>query len=175
VSGADNQQERLTAEAIPSELGSFLSGFALGEASFMLVCRRRSDYGRGWKISAAFNVSQKDRVPLELFRDTLGCGSIRRAGNGGWYWEVNRLSEIRALVVPFFERFPLVGKKAEDFARFSGAVALLSKGVLSDSDYAAVLELRVEMNGGGKRHYSAAGILRDYTPTSPRTSDGGMR
>ena len=80
MSGADNQQERLTAEAIPSTLGSFLSGFALGEGSFMLVCRRRADYGRKWKISAAFNVSQKDRAPLELFRETLGCGSIRGAG-----------------------------------------------------------------------------------------------
>jgi hypothetical protein len=111
VSGADNQQERLTVEAIPSSLGSFLSGFALGEASFMLVCRRRGDYGRKWKVSAAFNVSQKDRVPLDLFRDTLGCGSIRRAGNGGWYWEVNCLSDISERVVRFFDRFPLVGRR----------------------------------------------------------------
>jgi hypothetical protein len=128
VSGADNQQERLTVEAIPSDLGSFLSGFALGEASFMLICRRRGDYGRKWKVSAAFNVSQKDRAPLELFRDTLCCGTIRRAGNGGWYWEVNRLSDIASRVVPFFDRFPLVGKKAEDYALFRRAVTLLSRG-----------------------------------------------
>jgi hypothetical protein len=109
VSGADNQQERLTVEAIPVATGSFLSGFALGEGSFMIVCRRRGDYVRKWKISAAFNVSQKDRAPLELFRETLGCGTIRRAGNNGWYWEVNRLSDIRTRVIPFFERFPLLG------------------------------------------------------------------
>ena len=133
----------------------------------MLVCRRRGDYGRGWKISAAFNVSQKDRAPLELFRDTLGCGSIRMAGNGGWYWEVNRLSDIQSLVIPFFERFPLVGRKAEDYATFRSAVALLGRGVLSDSDYTVVLALRERMNGGGKRRYSAARILRDYTPTYP--------
>jgi LAGLIDADG endonuclease len=167
VSGADNQQERLAVEAIPSSLGSFLSGFALGEASFMLVCRPRGDYGRRWKVSAAFNVSQKDRAPLELFRDTLGCGSIRRAGNGGWYWEVNRLSDIASRIVPFFDRYPLVGRKAEDYALFRRAVALLSLGVLSDTDYVAVLELRERMNGGGKRRYTAARILRDYTPTSP--------
>ena len=170
--GADNQQERLTVEAIPGELGSFLSGFALGEASFMLVCRRRGDYGRKWKVSAAFNVSQKDRAPLELFRDTLGCGSIRRAGNDGWYWEVNRLSDIAGSVVPFFDRFPLVGRKAEDYALFRRAVALLSQGVLSDTDYVAVLELREQMNGGGKRRYTAAIILRDYTPTPPMSMEG---
>jgi hypothetical protein len=84
-----------------------LSGFALGEASFMLVCRRRDDYGRKWKVSAAFNVSQNDRAPLELFRDTLERGTIRKAGNDGWYWEVNRLSDIASRIVPFFDRFPL--------------------------------------------------------------------
>jgi LAGLIDADG endonuclease len=167
VSGADNQQERLTVEGIPGSLGSFLSGFALGEASFMLVCRPRGDYERKCKVSAAFNVSQKDRVPLDLFRDTLGCGSIRRAGNGGWYWEVNRLSDIAGLIVPFFDRFPLVGKKAEDYSRFRRAVQLLTQRVLSDTDYVTVLELREQMNGGGKRRYSTARILRDYTPTSP--------
>jgi hypothetical protein len=167
VTGAGNQQERLVDEAIPSSLGSFLSGFALGEGSFMLVCRRRDDYGRKWKISAAFNVSQHDREPLDLFRDTLGCGTLRRAGNGGWYWEVNRLPDIRDRVVPFFERFPLVGQKARDFELFRSAVALLSKPVVSDTDYVTILELRDQMNRGGKRRYTSARILRDYTPTSP--------
>jgi hypothetical protein len=171
VTGAGNQQERLTVEALPSTLGSFLSGFALGEGSFMLVCRRRSDYSRKWKISAAFNVSQHDLEPLELFRETLGCGSLRRAGNGGWYWEVNRLSDIRNRVVPFFERFPLVGQKARDFERFKSAVALLSKPDASDADYVAILKLREGMNRGGKRRYSTERILRDYTPTSPASME----
>jgi LAGLIDADG endonuclease len=173
VTGAGNQQERLTVEAIPSTLGSFLSGFALGEGSFMLVCRRRGDYERKWKVSAAFNVSQKDVAPLELFRDTLGCGSIRRAGNGGWYWEVNNLADITSRIIPFFDRFPLVGKKAEDYQLFRSAVALLAAGRLSDTHYAAVLALRERMNGGGKRRYSAARILRDYTPTLPLESAEG--
>ena len=166
MTGAGNQQERLSIEAIPTQLGSFLSGFALGEASFMLVCRPRGDYGRRWKISAAFNVSQHDRAPLDLFRDTLGCGTMRKAGNGGWYWEVNSLTDIEARVVPFFGRFPLVGAKAKDFERFKSAVGILSRGSLSDSDYIAVLSLREEMNRGGKRRYTMERILRDYTPSS---------
>ena len=81
--------------------------------------------------------------------------------------------DITSRVVPFFDRFPLVGRKAEDYELFRTAVALLSKGVLSDPDYIAVLELRERMDGGGKRRYTAARILRDYTPTSPEL--GGMR
>ena len=84
---------------------------------------------------------------------------------------MNRLSDIRDRVVPFFERFPLVGRKARDFELFRSAVALLSKPGAGDDDYVAILELREQMNRGGKRRYSTARILRDYTPTSPMSGE----
>jgi LAGLIDADG DNA endonuclease family protein len=175
VTGADNQQERLSVASIPSDLGNFLAGFALGEASFMIVCRPRGDYVRRWKLSAAFNVSQTDRAPLDLFKETLACGSMRRAGNGGWYWEVNRLSDIRSRVVPFFRRFPLVGWKAQDFELFAEAANLLANEAMPDTDYKHVVLLRERMNRGGKRRYTAERILRDYTPSSPVNLTGEMR
>jgi hypothetical protein len=131
----------------------------------MLVCRKRDTQARGFRISAAFNVSQHDRVPLDLFREVLGCGRLRQAGNGGWYWEVNRLSDLADRIVPFFDRFPIVGQKAEDFRLWSSAVKLLSAERLSDQDYHQVLALRERMNRGGKRRYRMDGILRDYTPS----------
>jgi LAGLIDADG endonuclease len=167
VPGADNQQERPCIEAIPASLGSFLSGFALGEGSFMLVCRRRDHQSRSFRISAAFNVSQQDRIPLDLFREVLRCGTLRQAGNGGWYWEVNRLSDLSSRIVPFFDRFPIVGVKAQDYRLCRSAVLLLSAGRLSDQDYRQVLALRERMNRGGKRRHRMDGILRDYTPSQP--------
>ncbi len=101
----------------------------------MIVCRKRGDYRRSFKLSAAFNVSQHDRTPLELFRETLACGSSRRAGNAGWYWEVNRLPDLAGRVVPFFDRFPIVGQKAEDYRLWRSAVELLRRADgLSDRD-----------------------------------------
>lgn len=132
----------------------------------MIVARRRHDYIRKWKLSTAFNVSQRDRGPLDLFCEVLGCGSIRMAGNGGWYFEVNSLDDISHRVVPFFDRFPLLGTKAEDYARFRAAAGILAKPVLTDQDYKAVLTLREGMNGGGKRRSTMQRILRDYTPSS---------
>ncbi len=131
----------------------------------MIVCRRRGDYLRSWKLSAAFNVSQKDRAPLDVFQRTLACGSMRKAGNGGWYWEVNRLSDIQARIIPFFRRFPLVGSKAQDFELFAQAAELLARKPLAEADYSQVLLLREQMNRGGKRRYTAERILRDYTPS----------
>ena len=141
----------------------------------MVVARRRSDYTVKWKLSAAFNVSQKDRAPLDLFRDTLGCGTMRRAGNNGWYLEVNHLQDIQARVIPFFERFPLIGRKAEDFDRFRAATRILARGALSYQDFADVLVLREGMNGGGKRRYTMQRILRDYTPSSGSGENLEMR
>ena len=100
---------------------------------------------------------------MELFRDTLRCGTIRKAGNDGWYFEVNRLRDISELVVPFFTRFPLVGQKAMDFALFAKAVALMSSG-LDETKYVSVLELRDRLNSGGKRRYTMERILRGHTP-----------
>jgi len=164
VKGAVNQQERPSIHGIPVELGNFLAGFALGEGSFMVVCRPRADYSGRWKISAAFNVSQRDKTSLELFQLVLGCGTIRKAGNGGWYFEVNRLTEIHDVVLPFFERFPLVGSKAASCAKFADAVRLLSKPERSQEDLRRVLQLREQMNGHGNRRYEMEGILRDHTP-----------
>ena len=166
ASGADNQQERLSIDSIPVAIGSFLSGFALGEGSFMIVCRPRADYRRSWKLSAAFNVSQADVTPLRLFQEHLRCGTIRKAGNDGWYLEVNTLGDIQSRVIPFFRRFPLVGRKVVDFELFEAATEMLSRRPLSDSAYREVLRLRERLNRGGKRRYTTERILRDYTPNS---------
>ena len=174
ASGADNQQERPSVAAIPPAVGYYLAGFAHGEGSFMIACRRRADYVRGWKISAAFNVSQTDPEPLMVFRATFGCGSLRRGGNHGWYFEVNSLGDIRSVVVPFFERFPLMGAKARDFEAFRAAVQILGRSPLREDDYIEVLRLREGMNNGGKRRHTMEGILRDYTPNSPNGT-GEMR
>jgi hypothetical protein len=68
-------------------------------------------------------------------------------------------------VVPFFDRLPIVGQKAEDYRLWRSAVWLLAAGRLNDQDYAKVLALRERMNRGGKRRYRMHGILRDYTPS----------
>ena len=118
---------------------------------------------------------ETDRVPLELFCETPACGSMRKAGNGGWYWQANRLSDIRSRIIPFFRRFALVGSKAHDFELFAQVADLLTHEVMSDSDYRQVLLLREQMNRGGKCRYTMEGILRDYTPSSPADLAGEMR
>lgn len=164
-------QERLSVESVSNEFASFLAGFAMGEGSFIISCRSEPTRKRGWRISASFNVSQHDIEPLILFKEILGCGTLRRAGNGGWYFEVQKLQDIAEIIVPFFTRFPLLGKKAQDFERFKGAVQILHRGNMSDEEFIQVLEIREDMNNGGKRTNSMERILRDYTPNTSDLSE----
>ena len=90
------------------------------------------------------------------------------AGNCGWYFQVNNLKDIQAAVVPFFRRFPLVGRKEIDFELFADAVSMLAQSPLTDTACREILEIRELLNGGGKRRYTMERILRDYTPNPSR-------
>ena len=95
----------LDVRKIPPHVGYYLAGFADGEGSFNVVFRPRSDYRMPWKISLCFNVSQRERVILALFKRYLRCGTLRQRDDGVWYYEVNNFNAIVENVIPFFERF----------------------------------------------------------------------
>lgn len=153
---------------VPSATGHYLAGFADGEGSFNISFRPRSDYHFPWKVSACFNISQKERNILEVFRKYLECGTLRSRPGGIWYYEVNTLEDIRQKVIPFFQRFPFLSeKKQRDFATFCAIVSLLSSGKhLSEAGVRDILDLRREMNNGGKRKFSEQEILDRYRKSS---------
>jgi hypothetical protein len=174
--GADNQQERserrlfVNTKQIPEKVGYYLAGFADGEGSFNLSCRRRKDYKNPWKLSLCFNVSQRDKVILSLFKRHIGCGTLRDRGDGVWYYEVNNFNAITENVIPFFKKFNfLSAKKKRDFSKFCQIAKLIKQGEhLRESGIRKILSIRKLMNDGGKRKYSDHEILSTFQK-SPET------
>ena len=156
---------------VSTEIGYYLAGFTDGEGSFNISFRPRPDYVVPWKVSVSFNVSQKDRVILALFKRYLGCGTLRGRPDGVWYYEVTNLDAVVENVIPFFERFPfLSAKKKRDFAKFKQIVALMQKGAhLTKGGIREILEIRNEMNDGGKRRYAHQDILASLVESSETT------
>lgn len=157
---------------IPSDLGNYLAGFTDGEGSFNVSFRKRDDYKIPWKISLCFNISQKDQVILSIFKKHLKCGTIRERKNDGiWYYEVNNFNAIQTNIIPFFNRFGfLSAKKKRDFSKFKQIAKLIqNEDHLTIEGIEKILEIRKEMNDGGKRKYSdkeILRILRDYMPNT---------
>ena len=152
----------------PPTTGHYLAGFADGEGSFNISFRKRKDYALPWKVSACFNVSQKEKPILELFQLHLGCGTPRSRPDGIWYYEVNTLTDIEQRVIPFFQAFPFLSqKKQRDFAIFCTIIEMLrARRHLSKEGIAEILLLRRSMNDGGKRKYSEEEILIAYKESS---------
>ncbi len=147
--------------SLPDAVGNYLAGFADGEGSFNVSFRPRSDYRRPWKISLCFNVSQRDRTVLALLQLHLECGTMRQRDDGVWYYEANSLDDIRRRVVPFFERFGFLSeKKRRDFRKFREIAELMAQGQHLTSDgVRRIVEIRKDMNDGGKRRYGDDEIL----------------
>ena len=150
-----------TIKDIPSEIGWYFAGFADGEGSFKISFRPRDDYKNPWKVSLCFNISQRDPVILALFKRHLGCGTMRTRKDGVWYYEVNNFEAIRDNVIPFFQRFHfLSAKKKRDFSKFCELAELIkNQEHLTHSGIEKILEIRREMNDGGKRRYTDEIIL----------------
>lgn len=165
---ADNQQERLCTTQTSAEIGWYIAGFVDGEGSFNISFRKRKDYKFPWKVSACFNISQKEEKILRFIQSHLGCGTIRSRPDGIWYYETNTLEEIRRFIIPFFQKFPFLSqKKRRDFSLFQTIVTLLSlKEHLSESGVRKILFLRRTMNDGGKRKYGESEILNAYRESS---------
>lgn len=151
-----------------AEIGYYLAGFADGEGSFNLSFRPRQDYKSPWKISLCFNISQKDKVILALYKRYLGCGTLRNRPDGVWYYEVNNFNAIWEKVIPFFKRYNfLSAKKKRDFSKFCEIAEIINRGGhLKEEGIKKILEVRREMNDGGKRKYSEKEILSKIQESS---------
>ena len=153
----------LDVSRIPQNIGHYLAGFTDGEGSFNVALRKRGDYAMPWKVSLCFNVSQRDKVVLTLFKRHLKCGTMRIRTDGVWYYEVNNFAAIVENVIPFFDRFGfLSAKKQRDFAKFKRIARLVQQGRhLSKEGIDEILTIRRDMNDGG-------GMRRKYSDDSIR-------
>jgi hypothetical protein len=155
-SGADNQQERpRTAtwlDEVPHDLGHYIAGFVDGEGSFNVPIRRSLDRGLPYRVSLSFNVSQVGPEAPRLLRSTFGAGTMRNRGDGVWYFEMTKPTELEERAFPFFDRFPLRLAKGRDLDVFRQITTMVQAGRhLTAEGFIEVLALRAPMNRGGKR------------------------
>jgi len=145
-------------KSINQNHGYYIAGFVDGEGSFNVSLKKRKDYVGQWKITASFNVSQKDRVILAFIKKVIGCGTLRARKDGVVYYEVTNITALYENVVPFFKRFRfLSANKKRNFAIFEKIVKkMYHKEHLKSEGFKEILQLREELNKGigRKRRYT---------------------
>lgn len=143
---------------INPKFGYYIAGFADGEGSFNVSVKKRKDYKDKWKITASFNISQRDRVILAFIKRIIGCGTLRERKDGVVYYEVTNITSLYDRIIPFFVRFRfLSANKKRNFSIFKQIVVMMyKKEHLNPEGLKKVLELRERLNKGAgrKRKYN---------------------
>lgn len=111
----------------------YIAGLTDGEGCFSLTYRRDVRKERKgspvyfrWKALFAIVMRSDDVNLLELVRNSLSCGRISFSRTSASY-QVQDTNQLLSVIVPFFRRHRLFGKKHHDFELWAEAVAILAK------------------------------------------------
>lgn len=144
--------------------GYYIAGFTDGEGSFNVSIKKRDDYAKDWKITASFNISQKDRVILAWIKKILGCGTLRERKDGVVYYEVTNITSLYETIIPFFVKYNFISsRKKTNFSIFKEIVEMMYKqDHLNPEGFKKILELREGLNEGKgrKRKYNLSDVIK---------------
>jgi hypothetical protein len=179
VSRADNQQERVPKDV--ENLKYYLAGFVDGEGCFSVTICKNKYTSLRWKMDPLFQVYQhKDnsRV-LYIFKDVFNCGYVsKKGGNPSCYvYCVDRISDILDRVIPFFDKYHLVGEKYNNFLLFKQIVIGIShKEHLSKEGFIRLARTAFQMNRNGKyRRNSLSLIIKSLGQSSETKSQTHLK
>ncbi len=105
---------------------NWLAGFVSGEGSFMVKVFNSSNYKIGYQVQLKFQITQqsRDRKLMERLVNYLGCGYISERGDIVDF-HVIKFMDITNKIIPFFEKYPVVGVKLENLNDFCKVAKLV--------------------------------------------------
>ena len=139
------------------DFSNYVAGYVDGEGCFCISFNPRPKLRIGWEVRPSFSVSQNvDRAQvLVRIKEYFQCGSLRRDySDKTLKYEIRSLAEIIQKIIPFFDQFPLLSDKQNDFKLFKQICMMMAR---NEHHYAVGLEkirsLAYQMNSSGKRKY----------------------
>lgn len=175
----DNQQERLVRP-------DWVVGFTDGEGCFSVgfvqqpdipdskrPLGRRKGYRSEYQVSVEYTVMQGERSKsiLHQLQKFFGIGNIyvnRRHDNhkGNLYrYSVSRRGELRDVIIPFFQKYPLQTAKRRDLENFVRVVKLMERGIHKTKEGVVRIARIAQRMNHGKNRESLIRILNDHTPS----------
>lgn len=135
-------------------------GFSDAESSFMVRIRKNSKYKTGWIVVAVFSIAvdKKDLFLLDSIKAFFGgWGSIKKHGKGTFSYRIESSEQILKLIIPFFDKYPLITEKLGDYILFKKVVELMSnKEHLTEAGLYKIVSLKASINKGLSEELQAA-------------------
>ena len=109
----------------------WISGFVDGEGCFFIALNSSSNKVGG-TVQLKFLVAQhsRDTLLLKSFVNYFNCGNYYFKHSGeAVEFVVSKFKDIHEKILPFFEKYPLIGSKSRDFTDFYKAAQLIKSKV----------------------------------------------
>jgi hypothetical protein len=133
---------------------NWLAGFVSGEGCFSIHVAKSASNKVGFRTWSRFQVTQhnRDEELMKILEIYLNCGRYYPKSNSEvGDFVVSNLLDITNKIIPFFEKYPILGEKNLDFKDFCKASELIkNKAHLTDSGLNQINKIKAGMNRGRK-------------------------
>lgn len=130
----------------------WITGFADAESSFSLKVSKKNTSKIGWHIIPEFRIElhSRDTMLLRKIQSYFGIGIIsERLSLNKVVYSVQSYKDIINVIIPHFEKYPLITQKKADYLLFKQAINLLSLKAKSNIEgFQSILSLKASMNSG---------------------------
>ncbi len=143
-----------------------ISGFVVGEGCFYVEFGKDVKYKLQTRVRPSFiiEVVEDDLSVLNAIKEIIGCGTVYNVDYGRYEayqtkkwkkhvrYKVSNITEISTKLVPFFEKYPLFGKKLRAFEVFRLIVQkVLDKKHLEEEGLKEISKLVDQLHAVNKR------------------------
>jgi len=133
----------------------WLAGFTTGEGCFQIKSFKSNTALRAGKtIRLMFTITQhnKDKELIASLIDFLGCGNVYTyLSNPTVDYKISNINDLTEILIPIFDKYPILGAKNLDYQDFKKAAVLIKKSEhLTEEGMNSILKIKENMNKGRK-------------------------
>lgn len=131
----------------------FISGFSDAESCFVVTVLNNTRYKIGWNVQVRFQIKlhEKDRALLLLIQNYFNnIGYISKTNDRCMVeFRVSDITSLNNIIIPHFEKYPLITNKYQDFIIFKQIVSLMTENKHTTLEgLREILEYRASLNWG---------------------------
>ena len=133
---------------------SYVSGLVDGEGCFHIALTKNSTFKAEFQVRAIFSIKlhMKDLMLLERIKSFYGVGTIhiRKGKSAGCaIYSIQSYKELVSVIIPFFDKYPLLTQKKGDYLLFKFALGIINKGEhLTKQGLSKLISIKASMNLG---------------------------
>ena len=132
----------------------WVTGFVDGEGTFYVGINKNTTMTSGYQVLPEFRVVQhkRDIKVLYALKDFFGAGVVRVNHDTRYELRIRSLDHINKIVIPFFEKYPMLTQKKFDFIKFKKVINLMNqKKHLTKDGINKIIDISSKMNRKNKQ------------------------